>query len=573
MEFSDFFYIFANMDKWEEYKKKNEERFKEEAIRKFGSRFDLSRVIYINNKTPIELTCQEHGKFTITPQIFLKSQCGCPKCGKKHGGVIRGIKQRLGLERFIEKARKVHGDKYDYSKVEYINNCTKVCIICPKHGEFWQTPDNHLYGYGCKKCADEKKSENSRFTTERFIEKARKVHGDKYDYSKVEYINATTRVCIICPKHGEFWQLADNHLKGHGCPYCANKYKNTLDFIKASIKVHGDKYIYDEVVYKNANTKVKIICPIHGEFWQEPINHEQNHGCPKCSHPISKWEQEIYEFISSLDIECEQSDRSILNGKEIDIFVPKFNIGIECDGLRWHNEQYRDKNYHLSKTNECRENGVHLIHIFEDEWRFKSDIWKSMFINMFGLIKNKIFARKCEVREVDGKDCREFLNNNHIQGYSNSKINYGLYYNDELVSLMTFGTPRINMGGKKEEGSYELVRFCNKLNTNVIGGASKLFSYFLKKYNPNSIVSYSDKRWSLGNLYKVLGFTHTHDSKPNYFYVYNMNRLNRFMFRKSVLIHEGYDPNKTEHEIMLEREIYRIYDCGTMVWKWKKAKS
>ena len=135
---------------------------------------------------------------------------------------------------------------------------------------------------------------------------------------------------------------------------------------------------------------------------------------------------------------------------------------------------------------------------------------------------------------------------------------------------MTFGVPRINMRGKKEDGCYELVRFCNKLDINVIGGASKLFKHFIEVNNPNEIVSYSDKRWSLGNLYYVLGFVHDHDSRPNYFYVNNMERLNRFGFRKSVLVNEGYDKGKTEHEIMIERGIYRIYDCGTMVWKWIK---
>ena len=134
---------------------------------------------------------------------------------------------------------------------------------------------------------------------------------------------------------------------------------------------------------------------------------------------------------------------------------------------------------------------------------------------------------------------------------------------------MTFGIPRLNLGGKKEDGFYELVRFCNKINTNVIGGASKLFKHFIKEYNPKEVVSYSDKRWSLGLLYRILGFTHDHDSKPNYFYVDGLSRLNRFGFRKSVLVNEGFDKKKTEHEIMLERGIYRIYDCGTMVWKWK----
>lgn len=557
---------------WEEYKRKNEEKFKNDVVNKFGHKFDLSKVKYVNNKTNVCIICPTHGEFSIKPQGFLKSDYGCPKCGKNFGGLCRGIKQRKTTEQFIIDAKKVHGNKYDYSKTDLENKREdgKICIICPEHGEFWQTPHNHLCGYGCRECGNEKKSGLLLKPTEIFIEEAKKIHGDKYDYSKVEYVGANKDVCIVCKKHGDFWQPPHNHLRGHGCPYCDGKYKTVYKFIEDARLVHGDKYDYSETEYINAHTKVKIICPIHGEFIQTPFNHLQNHGCPKCSHPVSKWEKDIYDFISSLGVECEQTNRTILGGKEIDIYVPKFSVGIECDGLRWHNELYRDKNYHLNKTNECAENGVRLIHIFEDEWLFKKDIWKSMLKNMFGLIDTKVYARKCEIRVVPPHDAREFLDNNHIQGYSNSKINYGLYYNDELISLMTFGIPRINMGGKKEEGCYELVRFCNKLDLNVVGGASKLFNHFIKENNPNEIISYSDKRWSLGNLYRILGFIHDHDSKPNYYYVDGIERKNRFGFRKSILIKEGYDFKKSEHDIMLEREIYRIYDCGTKVWKWYK---
>ena len=557
------------MNTWKNYK--NKEEFYKKVKEKFGDKFDLSKVNYINNKTKIIVVCPKHGEFSIMPQNFLKSQYGCPKCGNENSALKKKkrVPNAIDTKKFIEKAKSIHGDKYNYSKVEYVNNHTKICIICPKHGEFWQTPNNHLNGYGCKKCGREKVFETFSIGTENFIKRAKEIHGNRYDYSKVEYLGTLKKVCIICPTHGEFWQEPHNHLKGCGCPYCTNKFKNTLDFIEMAKKVHGDKYNYDECTYENAKTKVKIICPIHGEFWQAPFNHVQNHGCPKCVRQISKWEQEICDYLTMLGIECEQSNRTILDGKEIDIFLPQYNIGIECDGLRWHNELHKDKDYHLKKTEECKEHGIRLIHIFEDEWVNKGEILKSMLLNLFGKTKNKIYARKCELKEVLAKDARKFLDENHIQGYSNSKINYGLYYNGELVSLMTFGKPRINLGGKKEDGSYELVRFCNKTNTNVIGGASKLFKHFIGEYNPDEIVSYSDKRWSLGLLYRILGFHHDHDSKPNYFYVDGLTRLNRFGFRKSVLIKEGFNKDKTEHEIMLERGIYRIYDCGTMVWKWK----
>jgi hypothetical protein len=222
----------------------------------------------------------------------------------------------------------------------------------------------------------------------------------------------------------------------------------------------------------------------------------------------------------------------------------------------------------LNKTNECLSKGIRLIHIFEDEWINRKEIWKSMLLNMLGLINNRIYARQCAVKLVSPNESRIFLNNNHIQGYSVSKYNYGLYYNDELVSLMTFGIPRINMGGNRGDGGYELVRFCNKLNTVVVGAASRLFKHFIEDMNPLKVVSYSDKRWSTGKLYSILGFEYSHDSAPNYYYVDGLSRLNRFRFRKSMLVKEGYDEGKSEHEIMLNRGLYRIYDCGTTVWKF-----
>ena len=191
-------------------------------------------------------------------------------------------------EKFIEKARKRYGDKYDYSKVDYKGCFEKVCIICPKHGEFWQTPDTHLQKNGCPKCGLEQMKKSLTKTTEQFIEEAKKIHGDKYDYSKVNYIDAHTKVCIICPKHGEFWQDACKHVthKKSGCPKCAKERQRltTDEFIKRSKLVHGDKYDYSKVEYIDSITKVCIICPEHGEFWQTPNKHLLGRGCPKCAN-------------------------------------------------------------------------------------------------------------------------------------------------------------------------------------------------------------------------------------------------------------------------------------------------
>ncbi len=409
---------------------------------------------------------------------------------------------------------------------------------------------------------------------EKFLKKCLNKFGDKYDYSLVNYTNSTNKVKIICPEHGIFEQAPASHIRGKGCKLCGienTKNKLKLDkklFIDKSILIHSNKYDYSLVEYINSHSKVKIICPEHGMFEQLPYDHINMHGCNKCSSSISSFENNINEFILSLSIKTITSSRSIIKPNQIDIFLPDYNIGIEFNGLYWHSELFKDKNYHLSKTELCESKGIRLIHIFEDEWLYKQDIIKSRIKNILGYSENRIYGRKCEIREVNNKDSKLFLDDNHIQGNVTASIRLGLYYNNELVSLMTFNKPRLGIG-KKFDG-YELSRFCNKLDTIIIGGADKLLKHFIKLYSPKEIISYADRRWSQGELYEKLGFVEVKKNKPNYWYIIGKNRKHRFGFRKNILSKDGYDiNNKTEHEIMIERGIYRIYDCGTITYSFK----
>ena len=209
------------------------------------------------------------------------------------------------ITEFLEQAKSIHGEKYDYSKVEYATNKTKVCIICPTHGEFWQIPSAHLRGEGCPECGKEDSHKVLKLSLREFIKKARKIHGDKYDYSKVEYKGNKIKVCIICPKHGEFWQTPNSHLLGHGCPYCSRrsiKY-TTEEFIERAKKIHGNKYDYSKVEYVNNETKICIICSKHGEFWMRPNSHiSQKQGCPICRNEgiAKKKSKTTEEFINDL---------------------------------------------------------------------------------------------------------------------------------------------------------------------------------------------------------------------------------------------------------------------------------
>ena len=194
-------------------------------------------------------------------------------------------------ENFIDKAKIVHGSKYDYSKVNYTHSKVKVVITCATHGDFLQRPNDHLSGYGCPKCGNLQKSKHNLYSTEDFIAKAIKIHGDKYNYTKTEYISAKIKVVILCPEHGEFKQLPSSHLQGHGCIECSGKsVSNALVFITKAVKVHGDKYDYSNINYINSKTKVTIICPIHGIFFQRPNDHLSGRGCLECSglRPLTK---------------------------------------------------------------------------------------------------------------------------------------------------------------------------------------------------------------------------------------------------------------------------------------------
>ena len=293
--------------------------------------------------------------------------------------------------------------------------------------------------------------------------------------------------------------------------------------------------------------------------------------CTKCN-PIGDYhrsglETEMSNFVSDNYISKIELNKKF-SYQEIDIYLPDLKLGFEFNGLFWHNELGKENNYHFNKTEFCEKQGIKLIHIFEDDWLYKKEIVKSRILNLLGKTSNKIYARKCEIKEInDNKLLRNFLDNNHLQGFVGSQIKLGLFFNDELVSLMTFGSKRKFMKQSNDENVYEMLRFCNKLNTSVIGGADKLFKYFINTYKPKEVISYADRSWSQGELYKKLGFIFVGKTPPNYYYVVDRKRYHRFNFRKDKLIHEGFDPNKSEHDIMLERKIYRIYDSGSLKFK------
>lgn len=274
--------------------------------------------------------------------------------------------RRKSTSEFIKEALLVHGDIYDYSKVVYKNIQTKVTIICPKHGEFYPTPNNFIgKASTCPKCAGTAKKD-----TQVFIKAATKTHGNRYDYSKTKYNDAKTKVIITCKEHGDFEQRPKNHVRGQGCSKCSgNNRKNLLEFIHKALGVHGDRYDYNKVKYEGVKVQVIIKCPIHGEFKQTPDNHLSGRGCRKCVKKVSLPEVEISEFLRNQGYKVVMSRRDLIKPFELDIYLPDLKKAIEFNGLHWH---YSDKLFvpgkHGNKSKLCKEKGIKLLHIREELW-------------------------------------------------------------------------------------------------------------------------------------------------------------------------------------------------------------
>lgn len=545
------------------------------AIEKHNGFYTYESVVnYHSTKENYYITCPIHGDFKKNFNKHLAG-VGCPDCSK----AIIGQSLKTPLKEFIEKSNLAHNNFYNYDKVVLVTMNTSVVITCPIHGNFSQNPFSH-YSCGCSKCGDIKTRDKKRISWDKTKKEAIEKYKEFYSYDKVvDYENRTKQYIITCQIHGDFSQSFENHLSGRGCKKCGREHttkSQTLtdkEALAKCFKAHGDKYSYPNLNYINYNTNINIVCKKHGEFKQDAASHFNGSGCSQCAWVDSKDEIKIKEFLQQY-IDVEHANRKVLkNGAELDFYIPTLNLAIEFNGLYFHSDKFQNYNYHLNKTTQCQEKGIKLIHIFEDEWKNKESIVKSRLLNLIAKTENRFFARNCEVKTVSSSEAMKFLEDNHIQGKLGSKVKIGLYYNTELISLMTFGELRKSLGASKKEGSWELLRFCNKLNTTVVGGASKLLKHFESTYAWEDIISYADLRWSEGNLYKTLNFKLEHQSKPNYFYIKGRLRENRFKYRKNILIEEGFDKNLSEKEIMKERGFHRIYDCGTLKFKKENFKN
>lgn len=474
---------------------------------------------------------------------------------------------------------------HDYSNTVYVKKEVKLTYFCHKHNRVVEQKPYLHFKNGCPFC-------NGRgigkYTRDLLIQESIRVHGNLYDYDELEFNENNTvhdKIKIYCPKtfkdgtiHGHFEQKACLHIQGGNCPKCVGGVKISNDeFVRRATEQHNvngePKFDYSLCEYEKAHDKVKIKCLKHDlVFEQLAYMHLQNaYSCPKCANEItvSMPEKEIYEFIKSIyEGEIEQSNREILDGKEIDIYLPEAKIGFEYDCEFHHGESSnRGKDYHVNKLDLAEEKGIRLIQIFGNLWTDHKEIVKSRISSLLG--KNKrIYARKTEIVILSAAEKRDFLNATHIKSDDKSSVKLGLKYNGEIVACMTFGKPRYN-----RNYDWELIRYSSALFTNVVGGAGKLLSYFRKSYQ-GTIISYADRRWSMGNLYFKLGFKLDGINKPGCFYYNIKNKTihERESFQKHKLkkIMPFYD-EKIDDQIGAEDIIKlngydRVWNSGQMRW-------
>lgn len=391
---------------------------------------------------------------------------------------------------------------------------------------------------------------------------------------------------VYCLDHKVWFKtVIRNHLpkkdkNGSCCPQCRNKsfsdkfLKTKEQFIQDLTNKWGNDFVNLVSFGEYFGTRKLIQCKCNKcsyEYQQLP-NDILTHGysCPQCANIRSKGEEEVYNYILSLGINKEDiilRSKSIIKPKELDVYLPKHNLAIEFHGLYWHSESKVGKRLHYDKYLACKNQGIRLIQIYEDEWINKKEIVKNIIKQSLNINSNKVYARNCNIEIINKDTTKEFLNKNHIQGFSTGKVYLSLKHNSIIVAVMVLGQ---NKSLRGETNTWELIRYAT--NTNVVGGMSKLFKNFINNYNPSKVITYSDNDKFTGNSYYKLGFNISSLVKPNYYSIWGrLDRKHKSSTKKSNLakiLKDQYDSNKTEFELFSLLGGNRIWNSGQIKWVW-----
>lgn len=490
-------------------------------------------------------------------------------------------KQRLP-ENYLARAQVTHRNRYSYDISTFRRLKDPVVITCPAHGTFSQQLGNHLSGAGCPQCAGRNVD---------WVERFRSVHRNLYDYSRVVYAGYQDNVEIICGVHGSFFQTPDNHYRGRqGCPSCkgarirASKQLPIEEFIRRATAVHDGRYIYNSAQFINVLTGVvSIVCPIHGEFQQSPVNHLAGKvGCVKCNHMKSKGEAAVTSYLAMFTPVISR-DRKLIAPKELDIYLPEKKLAIEYCGMYWHSfgdatSELKGKHGHFNKHEACKEQNVRLITVFESEWIERSMAIRRLLRNAVGKAKGKLMARKCHLGKPTTQEATAFYERYHPQGGAGSGDHYGLYWRGKLVACMRFSFGSNDRGTGAKNRVWTLARYATRVN--VVGGASRLFKAFVDEHKPLQVKSFSDNRYFDGGMYSALGFNLNKETAPDYqVWSKKIGMRPKSHYQRGDLqkrldehgIDEVFDAGtdtRTEAEMTYRMGARRIYDCGKKRWVW-----
>lgn len=524
-------------------KKMTKEIFLERAHARWGDRWDYSETVYARSKSPVEIRCPEHGAFMQSPESHLKGYVGCGRCSG----------QLVDTAEFIRRSLEVWGTKWDYSKTEYVTNKRKVIVTCPQHGDFSVWPRHHQDGVsGCPTCGDRR-----RISSEDFLAKAYSVWGDRWDYSKTVFLKTTEEVTITCPQHGEFSQTPKLHLTGGmGCLGCSARTEE--GFMNRASTIWDDRWDYSKTMYAGANSHLVITCPQHGDFKQIAEKHlRKNVGCRSCKVQTSGSELELGEFLNSLGFMVEAGRRDLLqeSRQEVDFYIPSKQVGIEFNGVYFHSEKFKDKNYHLQKLSIAQLSGIKLIQIWEDDWILRTNIVKEHIRQVLGQsTRPKVNGRDLSIQEISVSQAREFLAANHIQGFVPSSIYLGGVVGDELVAVASF---------RKQGEDFLLTRYAT--TSQVRGGHSKLIKHFERNYSYKTLITFADLTFGCGGLYRSTGWVEDGTLPPDYSYLRNGIRYHKFKYRITKFKNDPtlkYEEGLTERELAKLNGLLRVYDAG-----------
>ena len=443
-------------------------------------------------------------------------------CANKDKPNDQSFRDNLSIARKTKYNSSYYLEKYSFVK-DKIGENFLISGYCD-HGEFWLNKNKFT-----------RLIENNSILCEKCIEEIDTSEKEDVDISKF------SNEVGFKFKHPITWKLMNENCKETDASFSEKRY---MYLHKLSSRPLCEVCKLNTCNYLDAHKGYTITC--------------NNYSCVKST---SSGEREVHDFCKTI---CDATQHNVtIHGHSIDIFIPDKNLAIEFNGLYWHSEKYRNKTYHQKKKLDLLQNGINLLHIWEDDWKNKKSLIKSMISHH--LNKSRIiYARKCAIRKVDNVD--EFLIQNHLQGTCVSKMRYGLFFDDQLVSVMTFGKGRMTMNSKNVE--WELLRFCNCKNTTVIGGASKLFSYFMKEQRPNEVISYANLDISNGNLYRKLNFTEESITAPGYWWCKGGQKYNRSRFMKHVIAKTETEKSMTAPQIMKEQGYYVVWNSGNIKFKW-----